>query len=85
MHYLFPPDVQELVQEQMASHGYASEDQLLRDALRAFSELRSRQEQLVRDVRVGLDQADAGLAKPLDVDDLLRQWTERLSSSAITE
>lgn len=38
MAYPFPADVQQLVAEQMAFGGYQSEDDLLRDALRALSE-----------------------------------------------
>lgn len=37
MPYPFPPDLQELVGEQMASGKYASEDELLRSALRALA------------------------------------------------
>jgi putative addiction module CopG family antidote len=38
MPYPFPPDLQTLVGEQMASGKYASEDELLRSALRALAE-----------------------------------------------
>ena len=38
MLYPFPPDLQTLVGEQMASSKYASEDELLRSALRALAE-----------------------------------------------
>jgi len=38
MPYQFPADVQQLVAEQLASGGYKSEDDVLRDALRALSE-----------------------------------------------
>jgi putative addiction module CopG family antidote len=38
MAYQFPPDVQQLVAEQLTLGGYQSEDDVLRDALRALSE-----------------------------------------------
>ena len=38
MPYPFPPDLQTLVGEQMASGKYASEDELLRSALNALAE-----------------------------------------------
>lgn len=38
MSYPFPPDLRELVGEQMGSGKYRSEDDLLRDALRALAE-----------------------------------------------
>ena len=37
MLYSFPPDVQQLVRERMATGRYASEDDLLREALHALS------------------------------------------------
>ncbi len=37
MPYAFPPDVKRLVESRMASGNYASEDELLRDALEALS------------------------------------------------
>lgn len=38
MGYQFPPDVEELVNRRMASGGYATEDDVLRDALHALAE-----------------------------------------------
>ena len=38
MGYAFPPDIQERMGERMASGQYRSEDDLLRDALRALDE-----------------------------------------------
>ena len=38
MTYAFPPDVEELVASRMAAGGYATEDDVLRDALRALAE-----------------------------------------------
>ena len=38
MAYQFPPDVEQLVTQRMASGDYASEDDVLRDALKALAE-----------------------------------------------
>jgi putative addiction module CopG family antidote len=38
MHYSFPPDLRELVAARLASGRYSTEDELLRDALRALEE-----------------------------------------------
>lgn len=38
MHYPFPPDLQKLVDARLATGSYASEDEVLRDALRALTE-----------------------------------------------
>jgi putative addiction module CopG family antidote len=56
MPYPFPPDLQTLVGDQMASGKYASEDELLRTALRALAE----DEQDVDAVRQSLAEWRAG-------------------------
>jgi putative addiction module CopG family antidote len=56
MSYPFPPDLQTLVGEQMASGKYASEDELLLSALRALAE----EEQDLDAVRESLDEWRAG-------------------------
>jgi hypothetical protein len=38
MAYQFPPDVERLVKEQMVARGYATEDNVLRDALDALGQ-----------------------------------------------
>lgn len=38
MQYAFPPDLQKLVEAQLATGIYSSEDDLLREALRALTE-----------------------------------------------
>ena len=56
MAYRFPPDLRSLVSEQMASGKYASEDELLRRALRALAE----EEQDLDAVRESLAEWHAG-------------------------
>jgi Arc/MetJ-type ribon-helix-helix transcriptional regulator len=84
MAYQFPPDVDQLLKERMATGGYTSEDDVLRDALRALEEMtyfRPRPnaaklsfEQLRSEVRRGLDQLDRGEGRDADevFDELLR-------------
>jgi putative addiction module CopG family antidote len=63
MSYRFPPDLQELVAAQLSSGRYDSEDDLLREALRALAE---EQEDLtaVRDAVAEWRSGDSGV--PLD-------------------
>jgi putative addiction module CopG family antidote len=63
MPYQFPPDVDQLVRKQMASGSYTTEDELLREALRA---LREQDEDLlaVREALAEFEAGDAGV--PLD-------------------
>jgi len=82
MAYQFPPDVDKLVREQMAVRGYGSEDELLRDALQLFQEFQVRKQQLLADVQTGIDQADQGLARPLDLDALVDRCIHRLVGQA---
>ena len=70
MAYQFPPDLEQRVKEQMASGVYNSEDEVLRDALRALEEIgyfrplrregRISFEELREEVSRGLDQLDRG-------------------------
>ena len=56
MPYAFPPDLRAIVGEQMASGKYASEDELLRSALRALAD----EEQDLDAVRESLAEWRAG-------------------------
>ncbi len=69
MTYQFPDDVQEIIQAQMGTGGYRSEDEVLRDALLALVE---QQESLLEDdpivtegIRRGLCDAESGRIRPL--------------------
>ena len=85
MAYQFPPDVDQLLREQMVHGGYSSEDDVLRDALRVFGEVISRQHELLADVQCGIDQADRGLARPLDVQALIDRCTLKLAQQGIVD
>ena len=71
MTYAFPPDVQHLISRRMAAGGYSTEDDVLRDALRALSEEEEDLE-AVREAVAEFRAGDPGL--PLDeAFDLVRQ------------
>ena len=72
MVYHFPPDVEKLVRDHMATGAYTSEDEVLREALRAFGEFVHSPEdvdeeyrQTVAAVQEGLADAEAGRMRPL--------------------
>lgn len=67
MSYAFPPELGQLVQEQMAVGGYATEEEMLINAIHALSELRSRREQLRSEIRGRISHSGQGLAIPLDL------------------
>ncbi len=63
MAYQFPPDVEELVRERMATAKYASQDELLREALLTLAE-QDDDLQAVRDAIAEVQAGDVGI--PLD-------------------
>jgi Arc/MetJ-type ribon-helix-helix transcriptional regulator len=72
MAYQFPPDVDKLVRDHMATGGYASEDDVLREALLAFGEFArcpdevdEEYRQAVAAVQEGMADAEAGRMRPL--------------------
>jgi putative addiction module CopG family antidote len=63
MAYQFPPDVEQLLRDRMASGNYASEDEVLREALQALAE----DEQDLQAIRQALAEMEAGdEGTPLD-------------------
>jgi putative addiction module CopG family antidote len=83
MSYQLPPDVEKLVREQLVAGGYVSADDVLRDALRVFGELKARHDQILADVNIGIAQAEQGLARPLDVNALIDRCTQTLAHEGI--
>jgi antitoxin ParD1/3/4 len=70
MAYQFPPDVEKLLQEQMAVGDYRSEDDVLRDALKALYERRravlEEDPAVVEGIRRGLADMKAGRSRPFE-------------------
>lgn len=85
MSYHFPSDVADLVRQEMAICGYDSEDDLLRSALQLHREVKAREEQLLADIRLGLEQADRGLARPVDVQALIDRCTQQLAEEGVRD
>jgi predicted transcriptional regulator len=61
MAYQFPSDVQQLIREGMALGNYATEDDMIRDALLAFIQ---RNEDLAA-IQAGVADMDAGRFRPI--------------------
>jgi Arc/MetJ-type ribon-helix-helix transcriptional regulator len=61
MSYEFPPDIKLLIDQQMATGMYASEDQVLQAALSVLSDYHA----TVAEVRQGRNEYEQGLAEPL--------------------
>lgn len=69
MAYNFPPDLEQLVKDQMVAGEYPCEDDLLRDALRTLGEQRhavlEEDPLIVEGIRRGLADMKAGRSLPL--------------------
>lgn len=69
MPHVFPPELDRLIREELATGAYASEDDLLLEAVRSLRD----QEELMAGIREGLDDIEAGRVRPLhEVDAELR-------------
>ena len=82
--YQIPSDVEQLIKERMALGVYASEDEVLRDALEALEQLE--QERLARwdeRNRLAIEQSKQGLSRPLDDQRVLARLRERLAREGI--
>jgi Arc/MetJ-type ribon-helix-helix transcriptional regulator len=73
MSYQFASDVQKLVEQQMSAGNYSSEDDLLRDALRALDEQRQSLVEedpiVIEGIRRGLADMEAGRGQPFEAFD----------------
>lgn len=62
-----PPDIQQFVDQAVASGEYDSPDACIVAALRAFRELRERHERLRADIQHAMEQSPRGESRPLDM------------------
>jgi Arc/MetJ-type ribon-helix-helix transcriptional regulator len=62
MIYEFPPDVDQLIRREMTFAGFASEDEVLRDALWALAERR----EVYANIEQGIQDLEAGRGRSLD-------------------
>jgi len=86
MTYQLPPDVDETVKRYMESGCYASEEEVLREALVALHQ--REQEKLKRwheRNQLSIEQSKQGLSKPLDDAKILSRLRERLAKDGIVD
>jgi Arc/MetJ-type ribon-helix-helix transcriptional regulator len=62
MAYQFPPDVEKLMREHMASGSYISEDEVLRDALQILGEFVHSKAEVDEEYRQTVDAVSEGIA-----------------------
>lgn len=79
MSYGFPPALNQLIQQQMATGHYDSEDELLIDAIRALAEVSSRHVQLRTEIQSRLSKAGKEDSEPLDLEAFKEEARRRLT------
>jgi len=73
-----PADLEEYVQEKVAAGAFASRDALVLEAVRLYREFELRHDSLKTDIQAALDEADAGMSAPLDMQTIQRELVEEL-------
>ena len=83
MNVSLTPELEKLVSEKVRSGMYHTASEVIRDGLRllkAQDELKQhRLEELRKDIAFGIEQADRGLIKPLDAEDLKQKLYKKMS------
>lgn len=80
----FHPEIEELIKDRMASGTYASEDELIRDAMEALEQ--REQARVVRwneRNRLAVEQSRNGLSRSLRDEEVLHRLRERLAHEGI--
>jgi len=80
-----PAELEAYVQQELATGAYGTREELVRDALSVFRELRERHAALRADVQHAIDQAERGEAYEIDIEDLIARGTERLAAKGIAD
>jgi putative addiction module CopG family antidote len=70
MGYVFPSELEQLVQEKIKTGSYKSEDEVLLDAMHALNELQRRHAQLRDEIQTRAAKCGQGLSVPFDPDEI---------------
>lgn len=76
---------QSILQRHLSSGGYASPADLIEHALDLLDAQEPTMESLKAKIQVALDEMEAGLGAPLDVEDIKRRGLARLAAQAQSE
>ncbi|MFH1923726.1 MAG: type II toxin-antitoxin system ParD family antitoxin, partial [Planctomycetota bacterium] len=72
------PELEQYVQQKVASGQFASAEEFASEAMRLYRDLEARHESLKRDVQAALDQSEKGQSMPLDMDAIKQELTDEL-------
>ena len=82
MSSVLPPELQSFIADGIASGRFRSEDEAIVEGLNLLRGRERKLEALRADIQIGVDEADAGLVSPLDIDDIKRRGRERLAAES---
>ena len=85
MSEILPAELQQFVQEELASGRYPSERELVVDAVRTLREARVREDRLRAEIQARLATLDSGKAIPLADDDALKQFLDEIEQEVDRE
>jgi putative addiction module CopG family antidote len=81
----FPPDIQQFVRAEITVGKYASEQELIVEAVRLLRDSEARFEEFRKDLRAEFERIDRGEGTVLEGDDALAACFEELKAEALTE
>jgi putative addiction module CopG family antidote len=82
MKHTYPPDLEQFVQEALQTGEYASEDDVVFEAVRTLREVKQKHQSLRDDVRAAIDEIEKGQGEPWDVDELKAELARELDSGS---
>ena len=77
----YSPDLQQFVQDQLATGEFRDEEDLMQQALTVYRELRTRHDTLRADIESAIAQANRGEVAPLDIDAIKAELTNELDEA----
>jgi Arc/MetJ-type ribon-helix-helix transcriptional regulator len=77
----YPPEIRDIVENQLASRRYESEPELLKAAVAILREMESRHQQLRAQVQRSLDEAARGEIEAFDVEELKAELAEEWTAA----
>jgi len=72
------PDLEQYVQQKIASGQFASPEEFALEAMRLYRDLEKRHESIKGDVRAALEQSEKNQSEPLDIDSIKGELTDEL-------
>ncbi|MDP6353488.1 MAG: type II toxin-antitoxin system ParD family antitoxin [Planctomycetota bacterium] len=74
-----PPKLEEIIQQELASGKYDSEDQVIAEALRLLQQRECKLNALKEDIQIGIKQLDNGEGGPLDMASIKEEISKKLA------